>query len=403
MKNIRLVDKDIYYVGASDYKAGKFENHIPIPRGMAYNSYLIIDEKTALFDASDAVVADAFLENVEEVLSGEKRDLDYLIVTHMEPDHSSSLKKILDKYPSSKVVYNKKTQTMFNQFFDISLAGREILVSDGDKISLGKHSLEFFFTPMVHWPEVMMCFESVSRILFSADAFGSFGALGGNLFDSEVLFADKIVIDEYRRYYTNIVGKYGPQVLKALERACKFPIAKICPLHGYVVTRNIGNLVNYYSFWASYTPEEKGVLVVYASMYDHTKTVALELASMLKDRGVNSVNVFDVSAQDATYLVSEAFRFSDIVLASVTHNNNIYILMEDFLSALIAQNIQNRNFYFIENGTWAPVSGKLMREKLQVLKNCSLSENVLTLKSSFKENNREMLNKIVEEIVEKVN
>lgn len=401
MKNIRLVDKDIYFVGSSDYKAGKFENHIPIPKGMAYNSYLIIDEKTALFDAADAVVADVFLANVQEVLVEKQRDLDYLVVTHMEPDHSSALKKILEKYPSSKIIYNKKTQTMFNQYFDFPLEGREILISDGDSISLGEHNLEFFFTPMVHWPEVMMCFESSSKILFSADAFGSFGALGGNLFDNEIVFGENIV-DEYRRYYSNIVGKYGPQVLKALDRACKYPISKICPLHGYVLSENIGKLVNLYTLWASYKPEQKGVLLVYASMYDHTKEAAVELASMLKDRGVKFVSLYDVSAQDATYLVSESFRFSDIVLASVTHNNNIYILMEDFLSALIAQNIQNRNFYFIENGTWAPVSAKLMKEKLQVLKNCFYSENVLTIKSALKDYNREMLGKLAEEILENV-
>lgn len=398
MKNFRQIEKHIFYVGASDYKSEKFENHIPIPGGMAYNSYLLVDEKTVLFDAVDASLSEQFLKNVEEVLLENKKGLDFVVVTHMEPDHSSALEKVLEKYPEATVVYNKKTQTMFSQYFDLSLEGRELIVSEGDKLKIGEHLLEFFMAPMVHWPEVMMCFEHSTGVLFTADAFGSFGSLSGNLFDREVVF-DEVIISEYRRYYTNIVGKYGPQVLKAMEKASRFNIKKILPLHGYILEKEISRLLSLYSHWASYEPEEKGVLIIYASMYDHTKLVALSLAASLKEAGIQNVRAYDVSAQDASYLVSESFRYSDIVLASVTHNNNIYILMEEFLSALVAANLQNRSFYFIENGTWAPISAKLMREKISVLKNCKLSEKVLTIKSSFKSHNEEAYRILLDEIV----
>jgi flavorubredoxin len=401
MTRFRLVEKDIYYVGASDYKCGKFENHIPIPGGMAYNSYLLVDKKTVLFDTSDASVSDKFLENVEGLLVSLDRKLDYVVVTHMEPDHSSSLKRILEKYVDAKVVYNKKTQTMFKQFFGFTFEEREILVSEGDKLDTGEHVLEFFMAPMVHWPEVMMCYDHGTKSLFSADAFGAFGSLSGNLFDTEVDF-NEIVVEDYRRYYSNIVGKYGPQVLKTLEKASKFEIETILPLNGFMLKKEIGKIIGLYSLWAAYKSEKKGVLIVYASMYDHTKSVALSLATELKERGIREIKVCDVSAQDATYLVSESFKYSDIVLASVTHNNNIYITMEEFLLSLISMNIQNRNFYFIENGTWAPVSAKLMKEKLSVLKNCTFSENVLTIKSSYKTEDKESFDILVDEIVTNV-
>ena len=401
MTRFRLVEKDIYYVGESDFKCSKFENHIPIPGGMAYNSYLLVDEKTVLFDASDASVSDMFLENISGLLDSLNRKLDYVVVTHMEPDHSSSLKRVLEKYVDSKVVYNKKTQTMFKQFFGYTFEGREILVSEGEKLDTGEHVLEFFMAPMVHWPEVMMCYDHKTKSLFSADAFGAFGSLSGNLFDTEIEFDEKI-IEDYRRYYANIVGKYGSQVLKTLEKASSFEIETILPLHGFVLKKEIGKMIGLYSLWAAYKSEKKGVLIVYASMYDHTKSVSLALATGLKERGIKDIKIYDVSAQDPTYLVSEAFKYSDIVLASVTHNNNIYITMEEFLLSLVSMNVQNRNFYFIENGTWAPVSAKLMKDKLSVLKNCTFSENTLTIRSAYKQENQGAFDILVDEIVTNV-
>jgi flavorubredoxin len=279
---------------------------------------------------------------------------------------------------------------------------KELIVDEGFVLELGRHSLEFFSAPMVHWPEVMMCYEKHTKTLFSADAFGSFGALGGNLFDSEVEFTDS-VIEDYRRYYTNIVGKYGMQTNKALEKALKYDIKTICPLHGYILQKEIGRFVELYKKWASYEAEVDGVLVIYASMYDNTKNAAMELATMLKDKGVKRVEVKDVSAQDATYLVSDTFKYTDIVLASVTHNNNIYILMESYISAIVALSIQNKRFYFIENGTWAPASAKLMREKLSPLKKCELSETVVSIKSALNDESRSKLVELADEIASNVN
>jgi flavorubredoxin len=401
MTSIRKISENIYYLGVSDYKYTKFENHIPIPTGMAYNTYLIADEKTALIDTVEASLCGQFLDNLSEVLKESGKSLDYVVVTHMEPDHSASLFRVLELYPNATIVFSKKAQAMFYQFFgDVKV--NELIIDEGSILELGKHSLEFFSAPMVHWPEVMMCYEKYTKTLFSADAFGAFGGLHGNLFDSEVEFTDSI-IEDYRRYYTNIVGKYGMQTNRAIDKALKYDIKTICPLHGYILQKEIGRFIELYRKWANYEPEVNGVLVIYASMYDNTKNAAMELAKMLKDRGVKKVEVKDVSAQDATYLVSDTFKYSDIVLASVTHNNNIYILMESYISAVVALAIQNKRFYFIENGTWAPASAKLMREKLAALKKCELSETVVSIKSALNNESREKLVELADEIANNIN
>ena len=377
--SVREVTEDIVYVGVSDRRIELFENVYPIPRGVAYNSYVILDEKTALVDTVDRSVTGQFFENLTAVLDG--RQLDYLIVNHMEPDHSSAISEVLVRYPGATVVCTKAAAVILNQFFACDISDRVIYAEEGDTLTLGRHTLTFVHAPMVHWPEVMMSFDDVSGVLFSADAFGSFGALNGNLFADEVDF-EKDWLPDARRYYCNIVGKYGPQVQAVLAKAATVPIKMLCPTHGPVWRENLGWILEKYSLWSSYTPEEQAVMVVYGSVYGGTESAANAVAAMLSQQGVSDVAVYDVSKTHVSELIGEAFRCSHIVLASITYNMGIFTPMKNFLLDLEAHNLQNRCFAIIENGSWSPASGAKMKEILDRLSGVSYVGKTVTILSS---------------------
>lgn len=385
MHNTVAVLEDLFYVGASDRRLSLFENVYPVPRGASYNSYLLLDEKTALFDTVDHAVSEQFLENVEHVLGGRK--LDYIVVHHMEPDHSSTLSEVLLRHPEATVVCNQKIDGMLKNYG--CCAGERLLVKEGDELSTGRHTFKFVFAPMVHWPEVMMSFDLKTGALFSADAFGTFGALGGSVWADEVDFEHDF-LDDARRYYINIVGKYGVQVQSVLKKAAGLDIKYLLPLHGPLWRENIGRFVEKYLTWSSYTPEEKGVLVVYGSVYGHTQNAAEIVASRMAQMGVK-VKVYDASMTDTSVLVSEAFRYSHIVFASATYNNGIFVKMEEFLSDLKAHAFQNRAYAVVENGSWAPQAGALMEAELSSFKNMKKLGEKVTILSSVKEETREKL------------
>ena len=375
----RNVTEDIVYVGVSDRRIQLFENVYPIPRGAAYNSYVLLDEKTVLFDTVDRSVTGQFFENLTAVLDG--KNLDYLVVNHMEPDHSSAISEVLVRYPDAKVVCTKAASIILNQFFDCDISNRSVIVSEGNTLKVGKHTLTFVMAPMVHWPEVMMTYDDISGALFSADAFGSFGALNGNLFADEVNF-EKDWLPDARRYYCNIVGKYGNQVQDVLKKAGTVDIRILCPTHGPVWRKNLGWILDKYNLWSSYTPEEKAVMVVYGSVYGGTESAANTVAAKISQAGIENVAVYDVSKTHVSELIAEAFRCSHIVLASITYNMGIFTPMKNFLLDLEAHNLQNRCFSLIENGSWSPVSGKLMKEIIDRLKNCTVEGKTVTFMSS---------------------
>ena len=385
MHNTVAVLEDLFYVGASDRRLSLFENVYPVPRGVSYNSYLLLDEKTALFDTVDHAVSEQFLENVEHVLGGRK--LDYIVVHHMEPDHSSTLSEVLLRHPEATVVCNQKIDGMLKNYG--CCVGERLLVKEGDELSTGRHTFKFVFAPMVHWPEVMMSFDLKTGALFSADAFGTFGALGGSVWADEVDFEHDF-LDDARRYYINIVGKYGVQVQSVLKKAAGLDIKVLLPLHGPLWRENIGRFVEKYLTWSSYTPEEKGVLVVYGSIYGHTQNAAEIVASRIAQKGVK-VKVYDASMTDTSVLVSEAFRYSHIVFASATYNNGIFVKMEEFLSDLKAHAFQNRAYAVVENGSWAPQAGALIEAELSSFKNMKKLGEKVTILSSVKEETREKL------------
>lgn len=385
MHNTVAVLEDLFYVGASDRRLSLFENVYPVPRGASYNSYLLLDEKTALFDTVDHAVSEQFLENVEHVLGGRK--LDYIVVHHMEPDHSSTLFEVLLRHPEATVVCNQKIDGMLKNYG--CCAGERLLVKEGDELSTGRHTFKFVFAPMVHWPEVMMSFDLKTGALFSADAFGTFGALGGSVWADEVDFEHDF-LDDARRYYINIVGKYGVQVQSVLKKAAGLDIKVLLPLHGPLWRESIGWFVEKYLAWSSYTPEEKGVLVVYGSIYGHTQNAAEIVASRIAQKGVK-VKVYDASMTDTSVLVSEAFRYSHIVFASATYNNGIFVKMEEFLSDLKAHAFQNRAYAVVENGSWAPQAGALIEAELSSFKNMKKLGEKVTILSSVKEETREKL------------
>lgn len=356
-----MIDEDVIWVGADDRRPLLFEAVYSVPRGMSYNSYLIIDEKTALVDTVDRAVTDMFLENIEQSLGG--RRLDYLIVQHIEPDHSATLFDVLLRHPECTVVCNGKTYDMIAAFKNVRL--NALIVRDGDKLSLGKHSLKFIFAPMVHWPEVMVSYDECAGVLFSADAFGSFGANGGAIFTDE-LDDMGAYLGEVRRYYCNIVGKYGSHVKRLLSKLVALDIKKICPLHGLVWRENIGYYVNKYLLWAGYEPEERGVMIAYASVYGNTESVANILACKLFERGVRCT-MYDVSVADHSLMIAEAFRYSHLVFASVTYNGGAFASMQHFLSDLVSHGIKNRRVALIENGSWASSAARKMREELSAL------------------------------------
>ena len=395
MHNIRKIAKDYYWVGASDRRLELFENIMPITKGVSYNSYLLIDEKTILLDTVDSSVSRQFLENVKYALNG--RTLDYLVVNHMEPDHCSIIEDMVLRYPELKLIGNTKTLQMIKQFFDFDVEERFVTVKEGDTFSSGNHTLTFVLAPMVHWPEAMFTYDVEEKILFSADAFGTFGALNGNLFNDEVNF-DKDWLDEARRYYTNIVGKYGNPVQAALKKASTIEINMICPLHGPIWRNDLGYILDKYNKWSTYEPEDKTVMIVYGSMYGNTESAVNVLATKLAEEGVKNIVTYSVSNTHVSYLISEAFRCSHIVVAAPTYNGAVFTPMENFLLDLKAHGLQKRTFAFIENGTWAPTAACQMMSIVGEMKDMKVVEETITLKSSLKESQVEQLENLAKEL-----
>ena len=399
MNSIRKITEDILYVGASDRRLALFENIYPIDRGVSYNSYVVLDEKTVLLDTADHSVSREFLANVEAALDG--RQLDYLIVNHMEPDHCSVIAEIVLRYPEVKIVGNAKTMQMIKQFYTFDVDSRAHLVKDGDTLTTGRHTFAFVFAPMVHWPEVMVTFDTTEGVLFSADAFGTFGALAGNLWADELDFEGEW-LDDARRYYINIVGKYGVQVMNTLRKASALPIKMILPLHGPLWRENIGWFIGKYQTWASYVPEEKGLLIVYSSIYGNTADAMEILAGVCAEKGVKNIHIYDASKTDVSVLVSECFRYSTIVFASPTYNAEIFPKMEMLLIELKAHAFQNRDAAVVENGTWALSSGKKMTELLSSMKDIRIIAPTLTIKSSLKAEQMPAVEELAEALAESV-
>ncbi|HCO73873.1 MAG TPA: FprA family A-type flavoprotein [Clostridium sp.] len=393
---VRKITEDLYWVGGNDRRLALFENVHPIPRGVSYNSYLLLDKKTVLFDTVDWSICRQFLENIQAVLNG--RSLDYLVINHMEPDHGAAIEEIILRYPDVKIISTEKSFLLMRQFgFEID--GRMEEVVEGDIKSFGKHEVTFVAAPMVHWPEAMVTFDTTNGVLFSADAFGSFGALDGKLFNDEVDF-DRDWIDDARRYYTNIVGKYGPHVQALLKKASGLDIKMICPLHGPVWRTDLGYFIDKYDKWSRYEPEEKAVMIVYASMYGNTEAAATALATKFVEKGMKNVVMYDVSSTHVSELISETFRVSHVVLASVTYNLGIYPPMHNYLMDMKALNLQKRTFAIIENGSWACKSGSLMSEFLEEMREMTVLEDKVTLVSSMNEGNVTDMDTIVEGVIE---
>ena len=393
---VRKITEDLYWVGGNDHRLALFENVHPIPRGVSYNSYLLLDEKTVLFDTVDWSICRQFLENIKGVLGD--RTLDYMVINHMEPDHAACIEEIILRYPNVKVICTEKA-FMFMHQFGFNIDKNIIQVKEGDTMSFGKHNVAFVAAPMVHWPEAMVTFDTTNGVLFSADAFGSFGALDGKLFNDEVNF-DRDWIDDARRYYTNIVGKYGPHVQALLKKAGGLDIKFICPLHGPVWRNDFGYFLDKYDKWSRYEPEEKGVMIVYGTMYGNTEAAASDLATRLVEKGMTNVVMYDVSKTHVSYLISETFKYSHVVLASVTYNLKIYPPMLDYIMDMKALNLQKRTFALIENGSWAPQSGKLMRELLDEMKDMTILDNEMSVNSSMKEEDGDSMDTIADSIIE---
>lgn len=376
---VRKVADGVFAVTASDKRIQYFENLFPVPEGASYNSYVVTDEKTAVLDGADAAVSEEFTDGVEKVLSGRK--LDYIIINHLEPDHSAALKNLMNKYPGAKLVGNAKTKAMAGLYLDPSRVADMQVVADGETLPMGKRSLTFIMTPMVHWPESMAAYDATDGILFAQDAFGSFGSVDGCLFDNEADFGEGY-IDEMRRYYANIVGKFGAQVAAVLKKVAALDVKVICPIHGLVIREYITEVVDLYSQWSGYVPEIRGTVIAYASMYGNTKRAAYELAAKLAERGVREIVVRDLSKTDVSYIVSDVFKYSNVVVASVSYNGGLYPRTEAFLADLKALNVQNRAFSLVENGSWAPTAAKLMKEKIDGLKSARYVGETVTMRGS---------------------
>lgn len=395
---VRKIYDDLYFVGANDRRLAMFEGVFSVPKGVSYNSYLLLDKKTVLFDTVDKAVGRVFFENVEHALNG--KPLDYVVVHHMEPDHSATLTELLSRYPEAKVVGNAKTVNMIKQFFDIDLTGSAYIVKEGDTLDTGSRKLAFYMAPMVHWPEVMVTYDPVYKIIFSADAFGTFGAINGALFADEADF-DRDYLDECRRYYTNIVGKYGQQTLNLLNKISVLDVEMICPLHGFVWRKNLDYIIEKHRKWATYTPEETGVLIAYASVYGNTENLAEIISAKLNEKGIKT-KMFDVSVTDASEILSECFRFSHLVFASATYNAGIFIKMEELLRDIASHNLQNRTVGLVQNGSWVPIATKYMKEILSPLKNITILEETITINSSLKETQREDVENFVNAVVNSI-
>ena len=375
------ITEDITYIGGSDRRLALFENMYPIPNGISYNAYFINDEKTAVVDTVDKSVSALFFENLAHMLDG--RHLDYVIVNHMEPDHAATLAELVLRYPTVKIVCSAKAVAMMKQFFTFDADAYTLPVKEGDTLTLGAHTLSFYTAPMVHWPEVTVTYDQTEKILFSADAFGTFGALNGHIFADELPFG-AAELQEARRYYTNIVGKYGAQTLALLKKAAALDIQMLCPLHGPVWRKDIAAFVEKYQAWGAYAPEENGVLIVYGSIYGGTQNAAEILAAKLAEKGVPT-NLYDASVTHASYLVSEAFRYSHLVFAAATYNNDIFTPVESLLTDLKAHALKNRTVGLIQNGSWAPQSGKKMQEILESMQNMTVLPETVTVRSTVKE------------------
>mgnify|MGYP004461028341 FL=1 len=384
---MKEITEDIFYVGVNDHITDLFEGQYKVPRGMAYNSYVILDEKTAVFDTVDHRFSSEWLSNLDSVLSG--KNPDYIIIQHMEPDHSSSLEDFIKKYPNAKIIATPKAFDMMNAFFpDLDITQKTIAAENGGSFSLGKHEFSFIYAPMVHWPEVMLTYDKTSKTLFSADAFGKFGSL-----DTEEDWAC-----EARRYYFGIVGKYGAQVQTLLKKAAALEIERICPLHGPILNENIEYYVNLYDIWSSYRAESKGIFIAYTSIYGNTKKAALSLAEKLKEKGCEKVALSDLAEDDMAEAVEDAFRYDRLVLASPTYNADVFPFMRHFIEALTERNYQDRTVGFIENGSWAPTAAKVMKKMLENSKNLRFLSNDVTIKSAPNDGTEKALDSMAEEL-----
>lgn len=386
---MKKISESVYYIGVDDKTLDLFESQYIIPNGVSYNSYVIMDEKIAVMDTIDKRATDKWLENLGEVLG--ERTPDYLVVSHMEPDHAANVKLLCEKYPQMKVVLTAKALDMTTQFFELDLAGRTVVVKEGDKLSLGTHELTFIMAPMIHWPEVMVEYESTEKILFSADAFGKFGALD----------ADEDWTCEARRYYINIVGKYGAQVQTLLKKAAGLDIKTICPLHGPILNENLEYYIGKYNVWSSYEPEDDGILIAYASIHGNTAEAAKKLAEILEKKGAAKVAVTDLSRDDIAEAVEDAFRYDKMIVASSTYDGGLFPCMEDFLNHLKAKTYRKRKVGIVENGSWAPMAAKHMKAFFEQMKDIELCETVVTIKSSVKDSTIEQLEKLADEILKK--
>lgn len=386
MYDMKISD-DIVYIGVNDKTIDLFESQYKVPNGVSYNSYLILDEKVAVMDTVDKRATKEWLENLAEALQG--RSVDYLVVSHLEPDHASNVQKLAELYPNMKIVGNAKIFSMLPQFFTMDLSDRSVVVKEGDTLNLGSHTLQFFMAPMVHWPEVMVEYEQSEKILFSADGFGKFGALD----------VEEEWTDEARRYFINIVGKYGVQVQNLLKKAATLDIQMICPLHGPILKENLGYYIDKYLTWSSYEPEEEGVVVAYASIHGNTAEAAKKLVELLKGKGAKAVCSFDLSRDDMSEAVSEAFRYNKLVLMSPTYDGALFPCMEDFLYHLKVKTYKKRTVGIVENGSWAPMAGKLMKAYLENMKDIQICEPVVTIKSVMKTEDEKKLEALAEAIL----
>lgn len=403
MYNYRMVTDDLYWVGADEHRLALFENIHPLYHGISYNAYVLLDEKTVLFDTADWAVGRQFISNVKAVLNG--RPLDCLVINHVEPDHAASIEEILLRWPEVKIITTPKAVALLKQFGFALDPNNVDEVKEGDTRSFGKHIITFIYAPMVHWPETMASYDTTNGVLFSADAFGSFRALDGKLFADEVNF-DREWIDEARRYYANIVGKYGLQVTSLLNKAAKLVglenIKLLCPLHGPVWRKDLDYFIDKYTHWAAYEPEEKGVMIVYASMYGNTEAAAELLAAKLTARGITNTRLYDVSSTHVSYLISDLFKYSHLVLASVTYNLGIFPPMHSFLMDMKALNLQKRTVAIMDNSSWAPRSGTLMREEIKNLKNMTILDEEITITSSLKAGSESEVNALADAIAASV-
>lgn len=386
--NKTYISESIKYIGVDDRETDLFEGQYIIPNGVSYNSYVIFDEKIAVMDTVDKIATDKWVENLEKALNGKAPD--YLVISHMEPDHASNVKLFAEKYPNAKLVGNAKTFAYMPQFFNLNVDDRKVVVKEGDTLELGQHTLTFIMAPMVHWPEVMVAYDSKDKVLFSADGFGKFGALD----------ADEDWTCEARRYYFNIVGKYGAQVQALLKKTASLDIQTICPLHGPILNENLSYYIDKYDIWSSFRPEDTGVMIAYGSMHGNTKQAALELKALLEERGVQKVAVADLTRDDMAEAIEDAFRYDRLVVACPTYDGALFPAVEDFLYHLKIKNYQSRRVALIENGTWAPMAGKKMKEYFEGMKNITLCDTVVTVKSTLNEASAEQLKALADELAD---